>query len=236
MAIVASNGWVASSRRHCRSSTPTARSTMPNSARWPAWGRGHPQQAVVDVGRRGRERHEAVAQAPQRLAHLGRGHAGLVVVEQRVVGVLGLRGARAVASAQLDVALQVRGEGREVVGLACLHPGATRGHPGARHLGHELAGDATGLVVVAPGDAHDVGLELVARHRLGEQRADALIGEALVGQAPDGGTHLPARLTARGGMHTSWSQAMSMLTRSRSAISAKRSRSSSIGTGQRRTP
>jgi hypothetical protein len=114
--------------------------------------------------------------------------------------VRGLGEAGAVAPAQLDVALQVGREGREVVDLARLHPRAARGHAGAGHLGHQLAGHAHGLVEVARGDAQDVGLELVARRRLGEQRADALVGEALVGQAPDGGAHLAARLAA-GGRH-----------------------------------
>ena len=52
--------------------------------------RADPQQGVVDLGRRGHERDEAVAQAQKRVAHLGRGHARLVVIEQRVVRVLGL--------------------------------------------------------------------------------------------------------------------------------------------------
>ncbi len=198
MAIVASNGWVASSRRHCSSSTPIARSTVPSSARWPASANGPTRSRLSSMsGAEAASGTRPSRSRAQRLAHLGRGHARLVVVEQRVVGVLGLGKARAVAPAQLDVALQVRREGCEVVGLARLHPGAARGHAGAGHLGHELAGHATGLVEVAPGDAHDVGLELVARRRFGEQRGDALVGEALVGQAPDGGAHLPARLTAR---------------------------------------
>jgi len=114
--------------------------------------------------------------------------------------VLGLGEAGAVAPAQLEVVLQEGREGGEVVGLACLHPRPAGRHAGAGHLGHQLAGDAHGLVEVAPGDADDVGLELVARRRFGEQRADALVGEALVGQAPDGGAHLPARAAA-GGRH-----------------------------------
>ena len=159
--------------------------------------RAHAQQGVVDLRRRGHERDEAVAQALERVAHLGRGHARLVVVEQRVVGVLGLGEARAVAPAQLDVALQEGREGREVVGLARLHPRAARGHarrgpsrPRARRGRARALSKSRRATRTMSASSSSRGAAV------GQQLADALVGEALVGQAPDRGAHLPARLAA----------------------------------------
>jgi ketosteroid isomerase-like protein len=158
------------------------------------------QQRAVDRRCRGHQRDETVAQARQRLGQLVGVQAGLVVVEERVVGVVRLGEAGAVAPAQLDLALQVRGERREVAVLARLQPGHPRRRRRARELGDELARHPARLVVVAARYPHDVGLELVARLRGLEQLAHALVDETLVRDAPHGGPHLAAPFGA-GGRH-----------------------------------
>ena len=209
MAIVASNGWAASSRRHCSSSTPMARSTVSTSARWPASGNGPAQDGVVDLRRR-RPRagpgRRAGARAPR--ARRPCVMPGLVVVEQRVVRVRGLGKARAVAPAQLDVALQVGREAREVAALARLQPGAARGHAGARHLGDELAGDARGPCRSRAGRR--------ARRRPRARRAAPRSASSSPTRSsvkrswarrPTVARSSPRASPPAGGMHTSWSQA-----------------------------
>src|SRR4029453_14672174 len=104
-------------------------------------------------------------------------HAGLEVVEQRVVRVLGLWEARAELPAQLDVALQEGRERRERVPLLGLQPRAARVRGSAGHLGDQLARHAARLVELAPRGPYDVGLDVVARRGRLEQLAHPVAGE-----------------------------------------------------------
>lgn len=69
--------------------------------------------------------------------------------------------------------------------LARLVPHHPRGGAGARDLGDELAADATAFSKSRRGHTHGVDLDVVARLRRRQQLADLLVGEALVGRAPD---------------------------------------------------
>ena len=102
------------------------------------------------VARRPDERRQALAQlGEQRLQARGR-HAGLEVVEQRVVGVLEAGEALDVAVAELDLALERVAEAGEVGGGARLLPGGLAVRGGAADLGGEARRDAHRLLVVAP--------------------------------------------------------------------------------------
>ena len=147
-------------------------------------------------GERLDQRHQPLAQAAEDRADLGGGHLRLVAVEQGVIGVLGLREARRVAPAQLDVSLQVRGECREVgLGAGPLPRGCALCR-GSREVGCELGGHAHRTVTVA---AHDAGDRRVLLARGLEQLAERLVGQQLVGDALDRGHRLAALLCpARG--------------------------------------
>ena len=147
-------------------------------------------------GERLDQRHQPLAQAAEDRADLGGGHLRLVAVEQGVIGVLGLREARRVAPAQLDVSLQVRGECREVgLGAGPLPRGCALCR-GSREVGCELGGHAPRTVTVA---AHDAGDRRVLLARGVEQLAERLVGQPLVGDALDRGHRLAALLCpARG--------------------------------------
>jgi hypothetical protein len=155
-------------------------------------------ERVVRGDRRGLdERDEAVAHPPQRVLGVGRAHARLEVVEQRVVGALDLGKAGDVAPAQLDVAAQVRLEEREVRGLARPRPRLVAGRAGVRHLLDELARHPPRLVEVAAADAQEVGVEVGLGRRGREQLSDAVVDEAVVGEPLERRALLRAPLGAR---------------------------------------
>ena len=158
--------------------------------------RGVDLRCVADeLGQRGAQRRE-------HLAHLGRRHPGLVVVEQRRVGQVGRLEALDVAALQLDVRAQVGEERGEVVVPARLDPGVVAAGGGAGHLDAQLGGDAARLLVVAAGDADQARVVGVVRQRLLERRepleqaADLGVGEAVVDDAAEGRERLGARLGA----------------------------------------
>ena len=109
----------------------------------------HERVVAVDGADLRDQRHELRLQVVEDGAYLGRLHARLEVVEERVVGLVVAFEALDVAPLQLDGALEVEEE-REVVRLARLRPDVVRGiRGGAGHLGGELRGHAASLVVVA---------------------------------------------------------------------------------------
>ena len=116
---------------------------------------------------------------------LGRGQPGLEVVEQRVVGALDLREAGDVALAQLDVAPQVGRKSAKSERLARPRQTSWPAAAGVDELGDEVGGDPARLVEVPPGDADGVGVDVGLGLGLLEQLADAIVDEALVGQAAD---------------------------------------------------
>ena len=136
----------------------------------------------------------------EHLAHLGRRHARLVVVEQRRVRQVGRLEALDVAALQLDVLAQVREEGGEVVVPPRLDPGVVAARGGARHLDPELGRHAARLLPVAARDADQarvvgvVGQRLLERCEPVEQASDLGVGEAIVDDAAERGERLGARL------------------------------------------
>ena len=147
--------------------------------------------------------HELGQRGPQRrehLAHLGRRHPGLVVVEQRRVGQVGRLEALDVAALELDVRPQVREERGEVVVLPGLDPGVVPAGRRAGHLDAQLGGNAAGLLPVTARDADQARIVGVVRQRFLErsqpleQAADLGIGEAVVDDASEGRERLGARL------------------------------------------
>ena len=143
----------------------------------------------VVVGGRLHQRAQRGDELVEQRAHLGGRHAGLVVVEQDVVGVLGVGEAGGVAPAQLDLARERVTEAPEVAGLASLDPGREAARALARHLDGERLRHARRLLVVAAGDAHEpdvVGVGVGAgRPRLQrvEQPDERRVDQARVGQA-----------------------------------------------------
>ncbi len=132
-------------------------------------------------------------------ADLGGRQLGLVDVQQRVVGVLDLVGeAVGHAAAQLDVALQVRLEEREVRAAPGVDPHLRRLGARACDLRGQVAGHAARAAVVARRDAHErrrlvvVGAPSGPRRQLVEQRPQGRLGEAVVVQALHGGQDVAA--------------------------------------------
>ena len=110
---------------------------------------GHEGVVAVDRADLGDQRDELSLQVVEHRPHLGRLHPRLEVVEEDVVGLVVALEALDVAALQLDGALEVGEEEREVVLLARLRPDVVRLRGGAGHLGGQLGGDAAQLVVVA---------------------------------------------------------------------------------------
>ncbi len=163
------------------------------------------QAARVGCLRRGEALNQRLKPVPQRREHgleLARAHAGLVVVQQHVVGVLVGREALHVLTGELDVPLQVGEEGGEVRCLAGLHPRllAPRGRAG--QLGAERGGHAARLVDVAAGNAHQarvVGVRRLVRDLLGgalEQVGQLVVDHQLVPDRRERGELVAARLAA----------------------------------------
>ena len=175
------------------------------------------EERVVDLLLRGLrdQRDQPLLQAREDLAHLGRLHPRLEVVEQRVVGLVDLE-ARRVLAPKLDVALEVRAEELEVVRPARLDPDGERLRGSAGLLLAQLARDLQLLLAVAAGDADQarlVGVEverLLVRPELFEQRADLVGDEELVdhlrGRRRAGAARTPPPC---GGIIVCWSQAAS---------------------------
>ena len=133
----------------------------------------------------GNERCEPLAQAREQLDDLRRAHARLIVVQQRVVGVLGVREAVDVAAGQIDQHAQVRQEGLEVVGAARLGPGVLPRRARAGELCVELAGHPQRLAAVAARDAQQ-GVVAVGRlGRLGSHCRRVVECVAVEGVEPD---------------------------------------------------
>ena len=132
----------------------------------------------VGVGDRPDHRQERCLEPVEDHLDLDRLHAGLVVVEDDVVRVAVVVEAGDVLAAQLEVPLEVREHEREVLLLARAQPALVAVRAGARQLGAQLGRDADGLLVVAPADPDEGGLErllvvrLLERPQLLEERAE----------------------------------------------------------------
>ena len=163
-------------------------------------------------GRLGDQRDQTLAKPDQHRPHPLGGHLGLVLVEQRVVGVGEAREsvvAVGVAAGQLDVALEVREQHREVRAVLRLDPGVLgdRARPG--ELRAQIGGDPAGLLPIAGHHPGEVGLDRLAwwsvapgpRADLLDQAADLVGGEHLVPDPGEGRERLRARLRARRGHH-----------------------------------
>ena len=143
-------------------------------------------RVLVGAGGRRDELHQRVAKRLEQRPQLGGGEAGLEVVEQEVVGVLGGLEARDVAVAQVDVARQRVTEEREVRRRARLLPRLLAEGVGVAHLRRQLGRDAHGLLVIAPdrGDQADgVGVGVLPvrpRREPVEQPPDLRVGELAV--------------------------------------------------------
>ena len=150
------------------------------------------EERRVDLGCVAHELGQCRTQRREHVAHLGRRHAGLVVVEERRVGQVGRLEALDVAALQLDVRPQVREERCEVVVPPRLDPRVVPAGRRAGHLDAQLGGDAAGLLPVAARDADQarvvgvVGQRFLERSEPLEQAPDLGIGEAVVDDAPEG--------------------------------------------------
>ena len=209
-----------------------ARSTVSTSARWPASGNGPRRTASSTSGRR-RPRASPGRRAGARGPRAGRPCA-CPARSRRAAGrrMVGLGEARAVAPAQLDVALQV---GREGARSRCSRAPAARPRapPPRRAPSRRRARRGRGGPCRSRAGRR-------ARRRPRSRRAAPRVSSSSPTRSsvkrswarrPTVARSSPRASAPAGGMITSWSQASSMLTRSRSAISARRSRSSSIGRG-----
>ena len=146
--------------------------------------------------------HEAVAQTVEDDLDLGGLHAGLVVVEQRVVRIVVRLVAGDVLAGQLDQPLELRPEDLVVARLPRLEPRLVADRAGARHLRAQLGRDAAILLVVAARDADDARLERLARMlglevaQLLEQLAELGRGRELVRYPRERSLRLGARRRA----------------------------------------
>ncbi len=162
-------------------------------------GPGAGQEGVVAVDRAvlGDQRHELGFELVEDAPHLRRLHPRLVVVEQDVVRLVVVLEALDVAALQLDGALELGEEEREVVVRARLRPDVMGLGGGARHLGGQLGRHAPRLLPVAPGRADQARLvgvvveTLLVRGELVEKRADLVGDEPLVRDSVEG-RHLRA--------------------------------------------
>ena len=132
----------------------------------------------VGVGDRPDHRQERRLELVEDHLDLDRLHARLVVVEDDVVRVAVVVEAGDVLAPQLEVPLEVREHEREVLLLARTQPALVAVRAGAGQLGAQLGRDADGLLVVAPADPDEGGLErslvvgLLERPQLLEERAE----------------------------------------------------------------
>ena len=108
---------------------------------------------AVELPRLGDERHELFLHPIEDDANLRRLHAALVVVEQHVVGLVGLGEQLDVAAAQLHVVLEVRAERLEVVRRARQAPRHEALGAGLDDLRPQVGRDPHGLLEVLAGDA-----------------------------------------------------------------------------------
>ena len=115
----------------------------------------------------GDERAELGREHREDLADLGRAHAGLVVLEQHVVGVVVGCEALDVLAAELHGALEPRPERREVGLLAGLHPHLVGVRSRLDEPRREICRDATGAVKVAQPHADQRSVVGVVRERVG---------------------------------------------------------------------
>ncbi len=156
------NGWTVSSSRHAWSSIPQRDSTSSENSRCRS-GEKSPWRHESSTGSSipATSRHEHVLQAGEDRCDLGRSHAPLVVVEERVVRVVERLVTRHVLLRQRDPAFEVRAEDLVVGGSARLEPGRVAERSGPGHLGAQVARHAALLLVVAACDAHDARFERV---------------------------------------------------------------------------
>ena len=135
----------------------------------------HPAVArLLGVAGGGDERRQRLAECGEQRAQLRRGELGLVVVEQRVVGVREPLEARDVAVLELDVARERVAEAAEVGRRARLEPRLLPERGGVGQLHGEVGRHAGGLLVVAahPVQEADVlGLGVLPR-RPGRERVE----------------------------------------------------------------
>ena len=138
------------------------------------------------------ERRLVLLQVVERLAHDRALHPGLVVVEQRVVGLVVVAvEALDVALAQLQVVPQHGQEAREVVALSGLDPDGIAERRRARHLRPEVGRNLAFLLPVAAGDPDEARLEgvvlvlLLEARELVHEPADLRRDELVVRDPPE---------------------------------------------------
>ena len=185
----------------------------------------------------GHQRHEAVAQLGEDALHPLRRHLGLVLVEQRVVGMREAGEALValgVLPRELDVPLEVGEEHREVRALLRLDPDVLGDRARPRHLGSEVRGDPEGLVPVAGDQPREVG-----RHGRPGSASPSSERTRSISRPISSAVNISCRTLARvasasarasapaGGIMVRSSQASRDAARLRSWISPRRSRSSS---------
>ena len=160
------------------------------------------QERGVDL-RRGRdELGERRPQDGEHLAHLGRRHPGLVVVEQRRVRRVGPLEALDVAALQLDVRAQVRQERGEVVvrrasTQAWWPRAASRVISTSSSVGTRRAFSQSRRVTrIRLASSESYGSDSLERREPVEQPPDLVVGEGVVGDAAERGLRLGASLGA----------------------------------------
>ena len=152
---------------------------------------GSVEERGIDLGCVANELGQRGPQGREHLAHLGRRHPGLVVVQQCRVGQVGGLEALDVAALELDVLAQVRQERGEIVVPPRLHPGVVAARRCPRHLDAELRRHAARLLPVAPRDANQArvvrleGQRGLERCEAVEQPTDLRVGEAVVDDAAE---------------------------------------------------
>jgi hypothetical protein len=110
---------------------------------------------AVQLGGLADERHELLLEPVEDRAHVGGLHAALVVVEQHVVRLVGLREELDVAPPQLEVVLEEGAERVVVVLRLRLAPRHEALGRRLDHLGAKVRRDARRLLVVLPRDADE---------------------------------------------------------------------------------
>jgi len=128
------------------------------------------QTAVVDsvsvLAQRRDHRQELLLELVEQTCHLGALGAGLVIVQEHVIGAVEAIEAVDVLAGQLEVASQVRREQAEVVLLTCAHPCLLAERRSPRKVRGQSSGHPPSLVPMAACDAQErsvIGVVIVRR-------------------------------------------------------------------------
>jgi hypothetical protein len=150
------------------------------------------------------ERRQRLDERREQATQLERVEPEVEIAQQRVVGTLTLVGdALAVRSRELDVALQRRHEGGEVIVRARPGPALLARGAGLRELDGELARDTSRAREVAARDSYDVAVQLVEPLgvELVQPAAQLVARGAFVRQARERAHLLRPRRSALAGHH-----------------------------------